>query len=75
MHERVAQQLAGHADSRTERDIYTHVTGSMLEGATDAIEQAARGVHGTPATNGSSNGSSASTKQRDGQPLEEGKPL
>ncbi len=45
VHERVAQQLAGHADSRTTRDIYTHVTGAMLDGAVDAIERAAQALH------------------------------
>ena len=27
MHERVAQYLLGHADSRVTKEIYTHVTG------------------------------------------------
>jgi hypothetical protein len=35
-----AQHLAGHADSRTTRRIYTHVTDAMLEAAADAIEDA-----------------------------------
>jgi len=40
VHERVAQQLAGHADSRITREVYTHVTEKMMEGAAEAIEQA-----------------------------------
>ena len=44
-HERVAQQLAGHADSRTTRDLYTHVTGAMLAGAAEAIELSADSLH------------------------------
>ena len=38
--ERAAQHLAGHADSRMTRRIYTHVTDAMLETAADAIEDA-----------------------------------
>jgi integrase len=45
VHERVAQQLAGHADSRTTRDIYTHVTGAMLAGAAEAIERSADSLY------------------------------
>jgi integrase len=45
VHERVAQQLAGHADSRITREVYTHVTGSMLDGATAAIVRAAEGLY------------------------------
>ena len=35
-----AQQLAGHADGRMTREIYTHVTDTMLQEAADAIERA-----------------------------------
>lgn len=41
VHERVAQQLAGHADSRVTREGYTHVTARMLDGAAEAIERPA----------------------------------
>jgi integrase len=44
VHERVAQHLVGHADSRMTRDIYTHVTRTMLDGATEAMEAAAQDV-------------------------------
>jgi integrase len=40
VHERTAQQLAGHADGRMTREIYTHVTDTMLQEAADAIERA-----------------------------------
>jgi intergrase/recombinase len=46
VHERVAQQLAGHADSRITREVYTHVTARMLDGAADAIERVAQSLHG-----------------------------
>lgn len=39
VHERTAQQLAGHADGRMTREIYTHVTDTMLREAGDAIER------------------------------------
>jgi predicted pyridoxine 5'-phosphate oxidase superfamily flavin-nucleotide-binding protein len=42
--ERAAPQLAGHADSRMTRRIYTHVTDAMLEAAAKAIEAAAATV-------------------------------
>lgn len=48
VHERVAQQLAGHADSRITREVYTHVTDRMLDGAVDAIERAAQDLYGEP---------------------------
>jgi integrase len=41
VHERVAQYLLGHADSRMTRLIYTHVTGSMMERAGEAVERSA----------------------------------
>ena len=40
VHERVAQQLAGHADARMTREIYTHVTAPMFEAAANAIARA-----------------------------------
>jgi hypothetical protein len=69
VHERVAQQLAGHADSRTTRDIYTHVTGSMLGGAVDAMERAAGRLHDV----GSPNGSLEVERGADGQARKDGK--
>ncbi len=47
VHERVAQHLAGHADGRMTREVYTHVTQRMLEGATAVVERAALDLHGT----------------------------
>jgi site-specific recombinase XerD len=40
VHERVAQYLLGHADSRVTEEIYTHVTGTMLDQAAASIDQA-----------------------------------
>ena len=58
MHERVAQQLLGHADSRTTREIYTHVSEKMMGDAVQAITDAVEGVVGDrSAANGSRNGS------------------
>lgn len=48
VHERVAQQLAGHADSRMTREVYTHVTGRMLDGAAEAIERVVGDLHAEP---------------------------
>jgi integrase len=53
--ERAAQHLAGHADSRMTRRIYTHVTDAMLKAAAGAIEDAAATVSGDEI--GSPNGS------------------
>lgn len=58
VHERVAQQLLGHADSRTTREIYTHVSEKMMGEAVQTINDAVERVIGTrPAPNGSLNGS------------------
>lgn len=48
VHERTAQQLAGHADGRMTREIYTHVTDVMLREAADAIERVVGDVNGSP---------------------------
>lgn len=48
VHERTAQQLAGHADGRMTREIYTHVTDIMLREAADAIERVVADVNGSP---------------------------
>lgn len=45
VHERVAQQLAGHADSRITREVYRHVTARMLDGAAEAIARAVEDLH------------------------------
>jgi hypothetical protein len=58
VHERVAQQLAGHADARMTREIYTHVTAPMFDAAADAISQAVDGTFGSGAHTNGSNGSS-----------------
>ena len=58
VHERVAQQLLGHADSRTTREIYTHVSEKMMDDAVRAITDAVDGVIGErAAANGSRDGS------------------
>ena len=58
VHDRVAQQLLGHADSRTTREIYTHVSEKMMGDAVRAISDAVEGViGGRAAANGSSSGS------------------
>jgi len=49
VHERVAQQLAGHADARMTRDIYTHVTGPMFEKAANTIARAVDNTFGSSA--------------------------
>jgi site-specific recombinase XerD len=46
VHERVAQQLLGHADSRTTREIYTHVRERMMDHAVQAISDAVDRVVG-----------------------------
>ena len=46
VHERVAQQLLGHADSRTTREIYTHVSERMMDHAVHAISEAVDRVVG-----------------------------
>jgi integrase len=58
VHERVAQYLLGHADSRVTKEIYQHVTGSMLDSAASAIDQAVADV--VTGARGSRNGSSVS---------------
>lgn len=59
VHERVAAQyLLGHADSRVTKEIYTHVTGSMLDSAASAIDQAVTDI--VNGARGSKNGSSVS---------------
>ena len=67
MHERVAQYLLGHADSRVTKEIYTHVTGTMLDQAAVAIDQAVTDVAGAV---GSKNGSSVSAKASNGDPAD-----
>jgi site-specific recombinase XerD len=58
VHERVAQQLLGHADSRTSREIYTHVSEKMMGEAAQAITDAVGDVIGHRAAgNGSPAGS------------------
>ena len=58
VHERVAQQLLGHADSRTTREIYTHVSEKMMSEAAQAITDAVADVIGHRAAgNGSPAGS------------------
>jgi integrase len=61
VHERVAQQLAGHADARMTREIYTHVTAPMFEAAATAIGRAVDGTFGSSADATGSNGSSDPT--------------
>lgn len=63
VHERVAQQLLGHADSRTTREIYTHVSERMMGEAVQAISDAVDSVIGN--TNGSSSGSRDRSELRD----------
>jgi integrase len=48
VHERTAQQLAGHADGRMTREIYTHVTDTMLQEAAAAIERAVGDTNAAP---------------------------
>jgi integrase len=55
VHERTAQHLAGHEDSRMTRNIYTHVTRTMLDAASAAIEDAVSDITGQ--ATGSPNGS------------------
>lgn len=55
VHERVAQQLAGHADARMTREIYTHVTAPMFDKAANAISHAVDDAFGP---NADANGSS-----------------
>jgi integrase len=49
VHERVAQQLAGHADARMTREIYTHVTAPMFDAAANAISHAVTDAFGPEA--------------------------
>ncbi len=48
VHERVAQELLGHADSRTTREIYTHTTSRMLDTAVSAVVEALDEAFGSP---------------------------
>ena len=67
MHERVAQQLAGHADARMTREIYTHVTAPMFEAAATAISQAVDGAFGpSDEANGSSGSSDPAIGSKNG---------
>jgi hypothetical protein len=63
----VAQDLLGHADSRTTREIYTHVSEQMMGDAVDAISAAVQGVMDErSAARGSRNGSLAYDEDADG---------
>ncbi len=64
VHERVAQQLLGHADSRTTREIYTHVSERMMDQAVQAIADAVDRVVGD--ASGSRIGSRDRPAPRDG---------
>ncbi|MGH8897552.1 MAG: tyrosine-type recombinase/integrase [Egibacteraceae bacterium] len=52
VHERVAQELMGHADSRTTREIYTHTTKRMMDAAisaaADALDEVLEAASGSP---------------------------
>lgn len=52
VHERVTQELMGHADSRTTREIYTHTTSRMVDAAAeavrDALDEVLDGASGSP---------------------------
>lgn len=39
VHQRTAQQLAGHSDSRMTQKVYTHVTDPMFDAAAEAIDR------------------------------------
>jgi integrase len=72
VHERVAQYLLGHSDSRTTREIYTHVSDPMMDRAVEAITAAVEEANdGTDDANGSRNGSRTARK-RDGSTDESG---
>lgn len=47
VHERVTQQLAGHADGRMTWEVYTHVTAPMFEATAVVIDQAVNDVVGS----------------------------
>lgn len=66
VHERVAQHLLGHADSPMTRLIYTHVTGSMLDGAAAAVERAARSVHDAAVPSGPQPPTAPRARRREG---------
>ena len=68
VHERTAQQLAGHADGRMTREIYTHVTDTMLQEAAGAIER----IMGDGGTNRSSSGSRDDNNAEDDEDQEPG---
>ena len=73
MHERVAQNLRCHADSRTTREIYTHVSEQMMGDAVDAISAAVQGVMDErSAAKGSRNGSRDHDEDADGGEAEGG---
>lgn len=46
VHERVAQLLLGHSDSRTTREIYMHVSDRMMDGAIEALTAVVEKVTG-----------------------------
>lgn len=52
VHQRVAQQLLGDADSRTTREIYTHVSERMMDHAVQAIADAVDRVVGDASGSG-----------------------
>jgi hypothetical protein len=70
--EHTAQQLAGHADGRMTREIYTHVTETMLKEAADTIERAVGGTDADADPNGSSSGSSDGTDPENDEGQEPG---
>ncbi len=48
VHERVVQELMGHADSRTTREIYTHTMRRMVDSALAAAAEALDVASGSP---------------------------
>jgi integrase len=61
VHERVAQYLLGHSDSRTTREIYTHVSDPMMDQAVEAITAAVEEANDDAAE---ANGSRAARNKR-----------
>lgn len=47
VHERVTQQLAGHADGWMTREVYTHVTAPMFDATVAVIEQVMNDLNGS----------------------------
>ena len=47
VHQRVAQQLAGHADGRMTAQVYTHVTPPMFDATAAVIDQAMNDLNGS----------------------------